>query len=79
MSELTLHYSIVIEWSEEDQTYVVILPEWVEQHYVMPVASGKTYAEALKRGQNALEHLIQIAQEDGTPLPAPRLFVASHA
>jgi antitoxin HicB len=75
----TPHYSIVIEWSEEDQTYVVILPEWIEFHYVMPVASGKTYAEALKRGQNALAHLIELTREDGKPLPAPRVFATSKA
>ena len=26
-----MHYSIVIEWSEDDQAYVVFLPEW--HHY----------------------------------------------
>ena len=74
MNNPTPHYSIVIEWSDEDQVYVVILPEWVAHHYVMPVASGKTYAEAVKRGENALDHLIQIAQEDGTPLPTPHVY-----
>ena len=66
-------YSIVIEWSDEDQTYVVILPEWADQ-YAMPVASGKTYEEAFARGRNALENYIQFAQEDGKPLPQPRTF-----
>ena len=71
----TNHYSIVIEWSDEDQTYVVILPEWSDQ-YAMPIADGKTYEEALARGKNALENYIQFAQEDGKPLPAPRIFSA---
>ncbi len=38
------HYSITIEWCEEDLAYVVILPEWAEL-YAMPVASGKTYQD----------------------------------
>ena len=47
----TLQYSIVIEWSPEDQAYVVVLPEWADR-YAMPVASGSTYEEAATRDQN---------------------------
>ena len=28
MNEHHLHYSMLIEWSEEDQVYLVTLPEW---------------------------------------------------
>jgi antitoxin HicB len=70
------HYSVVIEWSDEDQAYVVILPEWSEQ-YAMPVASGKTYEEAAARGRNALENYIRFSQEDGQPLPLPKVFAAT--
>jgi predicted RNase H-like HicB family nuclease len=69
----TLQYSIVIEWSPEDQAYVVVLPEWADQ-YAMPVAQGSTYEEAAKRGRNALENYVRFAQEDGQPLPQPRVF-----
>ena len=72
------HYSIVIEWSEEDQAYVVLLPEWADQ-YAMPVASGKTYEKAAARGRNALENYIQFAKEDGKPLPTPRVYAAVSA
>jgi antitoxin HicB len=68
-------YTIVIEWSEEDQAYVVILPEWADR-YAMPVASGLTYEEAAARGRNALENFIHFALEDGLPLPEPRVFTA---
>lgn len=70
------HYSILIEWSDEDQAYVVILPEWSEQ-YAMPVASGKTYEEAAARGRNALENYIRFAQEDGQLLPQPKVFAGA--
>ncbi len=66
-------YSIVIEWSPEDQAYVVVLPEWADR-YAMPVASGSTYEEAAKRGHNALENYIRFALEDDQPLPQPRVF-----
>lgn len=70
------HYSIVIEWSDADQAYVVILPEWADR-YVMPVGDGPTYEEALSSACDALDTFIQHAQEDGLPLPDPRVFVAS--
>ena len=69
-------YSIVIEWSEEDQAYVVILPEWADQ-YVMPVGDGKTYEEALASARDALETFIQFAKEDGKPLPEPRMYASA--
>lgn len=77
MSE-SLHHSIVIEWSPEDRTYVVVLPEWADQ-YAMPVASEATYEEAAARGRNALENYIRFAQEDGRPLPQPRVFAGASA
>ncbi len=76
MTDQIPRYSIIIEWSDDDQAYVVILPEWADQ-YAMPVASGQTYEEAAARGRNALENYIQFAREDGKPLPAPRTFAAS--
>ena len=68
-----LHYSVVIEWSEQDQAYVVILPEWADR-YTMPVGDGATYEEALASARNALETFIQFAREDGKPLPIPNAF-----
>ena len=63
--------SIVIEWSDDDQCYVVTLPEWADQ-YAMPVADGATYEEAAARGRNALENYIQFALQDGKPLSQPK-------
>ena len=70
-----MRYTIEVKWSDEDQTYVVILPEW-EGRYLMPVASGKTYEEAMARGVNALENIIADAQAHGDPLPEPKVFAA---
>lgn len=70
-----MKYCTLIQWSDEDQTYVVILPEW-EGRYLMPVASGKTYEEAMARGVNALENIIADAQAHGDSLPEPKVFVA---
>ncbi len=70
------HYSVLIEWSEEDQAYIVLLPEWADR-YAMPVGDGQTYEEALASARDALDTFIQLAQEDGRPLPEPRVFAAS--
>lgn len=68
-----MNYSMVIQWSDEDQTFVVILPEWADQYYTT-IADGKTYEAAAARGRNALENCIQFARADGTPLPQPRIY-----
>ena len=64
------HYSMTIEWSAEDQCYVVSLPEWG------PYARthGRTYTEAVQMGEEALDLLIASALEEGAPLPPPRRF-----
>ncbi len=72
MSEQT-RYSMLIEWSDEDQAYLVTLPEWVD-HVLMPVTHGATYDEAAKNGQEALQLLIGSAREEGKLLPPPRTF-----
>lgn len=56
-------YSMVIEWSEEDQCYVVSLPEFTQA--MQPVTDGQTYEEAAKHGQEALESLIEFYQIEG--------------
>jgi predicted RNase H-like HicB family nuclease len=70
-----MKYSILVQWSDEDRRYVVILPEFADVH-MMPVADGATYEEAIERGRNALENIIEFMREDGRPLPAPHVFAA---
>ena len=47
-------YSVLIQWSPEDQCYVVTLPEWGNAH-----THGKTYVEAAQMAQEALELLME--------------------
>lgn len=70
-----LHYSMVLEWSEEDQAYLVILPEWADR-VVMPVTHGQTYDEAVKHGQKVLEMLLNSAIQDGESIPSPKVHAA---
>jgi len=46
--------------------------EW--EYFVGPIAEGTTYEEAAARGRNALENMIDFAQERGDPLPQPTTF-----
>jgi antitoxin HicB len=72
MSSLPIQYSMLIEWSEQDQAYLVTLPEWAQQVH-MPATHGETYDEAVKNGQEVLEMLINDAKKRGEALPAPRI------
>jgi predicted RNase H-like HicB family nuclease len=67
---------MLIEWSEEDQAYIVLLPEWADR-YAMPVGDGQIFEEVLASARDALDTCIRLAQEDGVPLPEPRVFAAS--
>jgi antitoxin HicB len=69
-----LQYSMLIEWSAEDQAYLVTLPEWADR-VIMPVTHGSTYGEAVQHGQEVLELLINSAIQDGEPLPPPKMHV----
>ena len=76
MHEHHLHYSILIEWSDEDQVYLVTLPEWADR-VMMPATHGSTYTEAAQNGQEVLEMLVSSASAEGQPPPKPKTHVAA--
>jgi antitoxin HicB len=76
MNEHHLHYSMLIEWSEEDQAFLVTLPEWADS-VVMPATHGSTYSEAVHHGQEVLKMLIDSALQDGDSLPPPKTHAAA--
>jgi predicted RNase H-like HicB family nuclease len=65
---MNFHYSIIIQWSEEDKCFVVSFPEWGEFCHT----HGETYEEAFKNAQEVLEMLIESCLADGEPLPEPQ-------
>lgn len=70
------HYAILIQWSDEDQAYIVRLPDWEHADRVLgPVTHGDTYAEALEHGLEALDALIASARKHQELLPEPQTFV----
>jgi predicted RNase H-like HicB family nuclease len=70
------HYSMAIQWSDEDQAYIVSFPEW-EAHGLIGHTHGDTYDEAVKNGREVLAMLINSARAEGETLPAPRLFASA--
>lgn len=67
---MTYHYTIIIQWSDEDNCFVVSLPEWGEFCHT----HGDTYEEALKNAREVLELLIESSLEEGKPLPQAQNF-----
>ena len=67
---MNYHYTIIIQWSEEDKCYIVTLPEWGEFCHT----HGDTYEEAIKNAHEVLELLVESSLEDGKTLPKPITF-----
>jgi antitoxin HicB len=66
---MTPHYSMVIRWSDEDQAFVVMLPEFPDVS--QPCTHGATYEEAARSGREVLELVIEDYQARGKTLPDP--------
>lgn len=61
---------MVIEWSDEDQVFVVSLPEWGDLIHT----HGETYEEAGQRGRELIEGLVAFRRESDERLPKLRMF-----
>ena len=70
---INLPYTIVIQWSDEDQCYLVHLPDFPTPKYH---THGDTHEEALKNAKEVLELLIEEYQERGKELPVPQNLIA---
>lgn len=73
---MTLKYRINIIWSEEDNCYLVELPDFTNslQKYL---THGSTYGEAISNAQEVLELLVEEYGSSGKPLPAPLTLQAA--
>lgn len=60
-------YELIVYWSDEDQSFVVEVPE-------LPgcMADGPTYREAVANAEKIIEEWIQTAKELGREIPVPR-------
>ena len=60
---------MIITWSEEDNSYIVSVPE-------LPgcMADGKTQKEAIENANIIIQEWIDCAIADGEAVPEPRLY-----
>lgn len=65
------HYSMLIQWSDEDQAFLVTLPEWADR-VAMPCTHGTTYQDAARNGAEVLRLLVRGESER----PAPQVYAA---
>lgn len=73
---MNYRYSILIQWSEEDQLFLVTIPEFVDR-VMQPCTAGKTYEEALKMAQDCIEACLEAWEANGeTPPVAAGLAAA---
>lgn len=63
---MLIRYQMLIYWSEEDQAFVVEVPE-------LPgcMADGETYEQAVANAQTVIAYWIETAREMGRPVPDP--------
>ena len=62
-----IRYEVIIYWSDEDQAFIVEVPE-------LPgcAADGPTYQEALASAETVIREWIETARELGRPIPEPK-------
>ena len=69
---MTHHYSITIQWSDEDQKFIAHLPEFGPYTHT----HGETYNEALQNALEVLYLLIEDYTAQGKSLPRPQAISA---
>ena len=64
---MSIKYELIIYWSDEDQSFVVEVPE-------LPgcMADGETYEKAVANAQTIIQEWIATARELGRPVPEPK-------
>lgn len=57
---------MIIQWSDEDGSFIVTLPEFDNAK-----THGATYNEAVKNGEEVIDSLIETFKSRNLPLPKP--------
>ncbi len=62
-----IKYELIIYWSEQDQAFIVEIPELLGC-----MADGETYEKAVANAQTVIDHWITTARELGRQIPEPK-------
>ncbi len=68
--ENKMKYTVVVQWSEEDNCFVVFLPEF--EDVMQPCTHGDSYEEAIANAQEVIELLTETYREEGKLIPKQR-------
>ena len=63
-------YSMIVQWSDEDQLFLVTIPEFSDR-VVMPCTHGKTRSEAIYNGEEVIEMYLEAWLAEGESIPEP--------
>jgi predicted RNase H-like HicB family nuclease len=64
-------YSMTVQWSEEDQLFLVTIPEFADR-VLMPCTHGKTREQAIRNGEDVIDLYLEAWQTEGALIPEPR-------
>ncbi|MDF5716139.1 MAG: type II toxin-antitoxin system HicB family antitoxin [Rhizonema sp. NSF051] len=64
-------YSMIVQWSDEDQLFLVTIPEFADL-VVMPCTYGKNRSEAIHNGEEVIEMYLEAWLADGVAIPEPK-------
>jgi antitoxin HicB len=73
----SLKYRVIIQWSDEDNCFLVSLPDFKDEQQW--VTHGETYQEALQNAVEVMDMLLEIYQEKGKDLPVAQTLYDSVA
>lgn len=62
------HYSMLTEWSDEDESYIVTVPEPLGCR-----THGDTYEQAVNQGSDAIDSWIDAQVAAGRPVSPPHI------
>jgi predicted RNase H-like HicB family nuclease len=63
-------YSMIVQWSDEDQLFPVTIPEFADR-VVMPCTHGRSREEAIHNGEDVIEMYLEAWQLEGESIPEP--------
>jgi predicted RNase H-like HicB family nuclease len=70
----TPHYSLLIEWDNDDQVYIASVPELPGYQI-----HGATYAEAAAKAANLIGDWVALLRDSGLPVPPVRHWQPSES
>ena len=64
-------YSMIVQWSDEDQLFLVTIPEFADR-VIMPCTHGTTREEAIQNGEGVIEMYLEAWQIEEKSIPEPK-------